>query len=278
VLETVGTNTLFLLLAGVFIVGACVGSFINVVAYRLPIMALDATEDSHFNLAWPGSHCPHCQFPIRYSHNIPVLSYLLLNGRSACCQQRIPFGYIVRELLGGLLALAVVLTLNLSSFAVPGIAPTAWSLILVWWLLAIVSLIGRHPDAMGKLSQTLLWLGLIANVQAPFSSLEQSVFAVCCCYGLGWLGVIVFAQAQQAWGGQILCVAHLVAAGLAWFGFSFLATSTAVMAALSVGAFAVFQAAGPGSRKVRLGLWPAWLQGSLVILIVYQWLVWIQDF
>jgi leader peptidase (prepilin peptidase)/N-methyltransferase len=188
VLETVGPNTLFLLFAGVFFVGASVGSFINVVVYRLPLMAMEAeAEDSRFNLAWPPSHCPHCSAPIRPWHNIPVLSYCWLQGRSACCRHRISPLYVFGEISAGLLAVTVMLILKPINSS--DVLAAAWSGILVWWLLAIACLAWRHPGSTGTLSQTLLWLGLLANLQELFAPLHQAVFAVCCCYGLGWLAM-----------------------------------------------------------------------------------------
>jgi leader peptidase (prepilin peptidase)/N-methyltransferase len=84
------------------------GSFLNVVIHRLP-------RDE--NVAYPPSHCPHCGAKIRPWHNIPLLSYLLLRGRARCCGAPISARYPAVELIGGLLALAV---LQLVVLALPG--------------------------------------------------------------------------------------------------------------------------------------------------------------
>lgn len=77
----------------VFVMGACVGSFLNVCIYRLPL------EKS---LLWPGSHCGHCFQPIRWYDNIPLLSYWLLGGKCRTCRQKFSLRYFFVELLTAL--------------------------------------------------------------------------------------------------------------------------------------------------------------------------------
>ena len=69
------------------LLGLLVGSFANVMIHRLPRMVLNEETQDTYNLSRPASHCPHCQTPLRWFHNIPVLSFLLLRGRCAHCQQ-----------------------------------------------------------------------------------------------------------------------------------------------------------------------------------------------
>ncbi len=78
--------------AGLF--GLVIGSFLNVVVYRVP---------RHQSVAWPGSRCPFCGAQIRARDNVPVLSYVLLRGRCRDCKARIPVGYPVVEALTGAL-------------------------------------------------------------------------------------------------------------------------------------------------------------------------------
>ncbi|HZZ72552.1 MAG TPA: prepilin peptidase [Pirellulales bacterium] len=82
------------LVAWLTMVGACVGSFLNVVIYRLP---------AGLSIARPGSFCPQCRHPIRWHHNVPVLGWLLLRGRCYDCGQRISPRYPLVELLIALL-------------------------------------------------------------------------------------------------------------------------------------------------------------------------------
>jgi leader peptidase (prepilin peptidase) / N-methyltransferase len=80
----------------VFVLGCCLGSFFNVVIYRLP---------RHESIVRPGSHCPHCMEPIAGYHNIPLVSYLILGGKCSRCKQAISIRYPLIEVISGLLAL-----------------------------------------------------------------------------------------------------------------------------------------------------------------------------
>jgi len=82
----------------IFILGLCIGSFLNVCIYRLPIAA---------SIVRPGSMCPQCKTPIPFYDNIPVISYILLLGKCRNCKTVIPIRYPLVELLTGLLALSV---------------------------------------------------------------------------------------------------------------------------------------------------------------------------
>ena len=84
----------------IFILGLCIGSFLNVCIYRLP-----ASQ----SIAHPGSMCPKCGTPIAFYDNIPVFSYLWLKGRCRNCRVKIAMRYPIVELLGGLFALATFL-------------------------------------------------------------------------------------------------------------------------------------------------------------------------
>ena len=85
-------HTVALILSGVF--GLCIGSFLNVVIYRVPL---------HMNIAHPASHCPKCDYQLKWYDNIPVLSYLLLGGRCRSCREKISPRYTAVELLNAVL-------------------------------------------------------------------------------------------------------------------------------------------------------------------------------
>ena len=84
----------------IFVMGLCIGSFLNVCIYRLPLSK---------SIIHPGSMCSNCGTPIAYYDNIPVLSYLWLKGRCRQCRTKIPLRYPMVELLAGLLALGTYL-------------------------------------------------------------------------------------------------------------------------------------------------------------------------
>jgi leader peptidase (prepilin peptidase)/N-methyltransferase len=89
----------WLMRAFAFVWGCVWGSFVNVVIHRVPL---------ELSVVRPGSHCPACGAPVRPIDNVPLLSWMLLRGRARCCGARISPRYVVVELLGGIVALAIV--------------------------------------------------------------------------------------------------------------------------------------------------------------------------
>jgi leader peptidase (prepilin peptidase)/N-methyltransferase len=87
----------------IFALGAVIGSFLNVCIYRLPL---------NRSIIFPASHCPHCQKPIAWYDNIPILSYLLLLGKCRSCKQPISLRYPLVEILNGILYLMIIYCLG----------------------------------------------------------------------------------------------------------------------------------------------------------------------
>jgi len=161
-----------LMFAGLF--GLVIGSFLNVVAYRVPIMMerawreqckelegeafSDAPHEGQvFNLWTPRSACPSCGTLVAAHHNVPVISYLLLRGRCAHCQARISPRYPVIEASAATLALVVVWAFGPTWQAVAAL-PLTWTLLA----LAVID-IDRHllPDSM---TLPLMWAGLLLSL------------------------------------------------------------------------------------------------------------------
>lgn len=183
-----------LLAALAFPVGLVLGSFLNVVIHRVPLMMERAwradcaellgqppppPQPARFNLFTPRSHCPHCQAPIRALHNVPVLGYLALRGRCAHCKARIPLRYPLVELGTG--AAAAVLA---ASFGV-GIAGIA-ALGFACALIALAAIDFEHlllPDAI---TLPLLWAGLVVNLGGVFAGLEDAVIGALAGYLSLW--------------------------------------------------------------------------------------------
>lgn len=162
--------------AVVFLLCTCIGSFLNVVIYRLPIMMereykqaceeyfecdIQKNTPEHalatFNLSTPPSACPKCKKPIRAWQNIPILSYLLMRGRCTGCNTKISIQYPLVELLMGLLGLVLAWKFGVSLQLVCAIALTS----------ALVALSGIDfktqllPDSI---TLPFLWLGLLISL------------------------------------------------------------------------------------------------------------------
>lgn len=154
-------------------VALCIGSFLNVVIYRYPIMLErewqgqareileqespePANGDEPFNLSVPRSRCPKCGHKIKAWENIPILSWLWLRGRCSGCSTRISVRYPIVELVTGLLSLAV-----LAQF---GFTPLGLGLCFFTWLLIAATMIDFDTKLLpDQLTYPLLWLGLFCN-------------------------------------------------------------------------------------------------------------------
>lgn len=166
-----------LLFAGsVFVLGLVIGSFLNVVIYRLPVMLdrdwraqaadlIDAATPGSpetpapFNLLSPGSACPSCKAPIKAWQNVPVLSWLALRGRCAACKAPISARYPLVELATGLLSAWVAWRFGFG-------APAACALVVTWALIALTGIDLDHQLLPDDITLPLLWAGLLAAVLA----------------------------------------------------------------------------------------------------------------
>ncbi|WP_110668677.1 prepilin peptidase [Salinicola halophilus] len=151
----------------VFLLGAVLGSFLNVVIVRLPVMlmrrwraeaqmalSLETDVESPYNLATPRSHCPSCGNFIAWHDNLPLIGWLKRRGRCASCHTPISVQYPLVELLGGLVAVSLV--------AVHGLAwPTLWLLGACLTLLALAVIDWRTQLLPDALTLPLLWAGLL---------------------------------------------------------------------------------------------------------------------
>lgn len=164
------------------VLGLLVGSFLNVLVYRLPIMlerqwqreaqqvlGLPTTQHPRFDLCLPASRCPQCAHPIRPWQNIPVLSYLALRGRCSACKARISPRYPLVEVASALLSLLVAWRFGASAEAL-------LALPLTWCLLALSLIDADHQLLPDVLVLPMLWLGLIVNAFAVYVPLGSAVW------------------------------------------------------------------------------------------------------
>jgi leader peptidase (prepilin peptidase)/N-methyltransferase len=165
-------------ISAVLVLGLLVGSFLNVVIYRLPVMlerewrqqcaqlagatasADPAPPEPRFNLIVPRSTCPKCQAPITALQNIPVISYLILRGRCARCGAPISPRYPLIEALTGVLSGLVAWKFGFGAAALA-------ALLLTWFLIALTFIdvdTQLLPDSM---TLPLVWLGLATSALLP---------------------------------------------------------------------------------------------------------------
>ena len=212
--------------AGVFgIVGLLVGSFLNVVIYRLPKMmekqwAVEVAEfkgetlpdEAAFNLMLPRSRCPKCAHQIQWYENIPVVSYLVLCGKCSACKTPISFRYPTIELVTGALFFYCIWRWGLTptGLAWCGFSATLLSLSMIDWDTTLL------PDDM---TLPLLWAGLLlAALKITTVSLESSIWGAAAGYFSLWLIYWIFkiATGKEGMGyGDF----KLFAALGAWFGW-----------------------------------------------------------
>jgi leader peptidase (prepilin peptidase)/N-methyltransferase len=207
--------------------GLLVGSFLNVVIHRLPLMlergwraecaeltGTPALSAERYNLVVPRSRCPHCGHPIRAVENIPVLSYVALRGRCAECKAAISPRYPIVETLAGAIAGYIAWRYGVSAAAV-GAMLFAWTMIA----LAFIDIDTFYlPD---NLTLPLLWTGLVFNIGATFTDLTSAVIGAAAGYLVLWA---VFWAYKLATGKEGMGYGDfkLLAAIGAWLGWKML--------------------------------------------------------
>jgi len=176
-------------IAATVLMGLLIGSFLNVVIHRLPLMmqrdldlalTQDNTTAQRYNLITPGSACSHCAKPIAVRHNIPLLSYLLLGGRCAHCRAPIGRRYPAVEIISALLS---VVTVNHFGLGMQTLA----ALVLVYFLIALSGIDAQTQLLPDMLTLPLLWLGLLVNLNDLFVPLREAVIGTMAGYLSLWL-------------------------------------------------------------------------------------------
>ena len=222
------TNTVALV-AAVFILGLLVGSFLNVVIYRLPIMmnhqwqlevaefqgeeeAINKLQNKpHFNLIKPDSTCPSCGHKIRAWENIPVVSWLLLKRKCSACSNPISARYPLVELVTGTLSAITAWHFGLSIELA--------ALLLFFWCLITLTMIDYDTQLLpDSITLPLLWLGLLLNTQDIFTSVESSVYGAAAGYLSLWSVYFLF-KLVTGKEGMGFGDFKLFAAFGAWFGW-----------------------------------------------------------
>lgn len=217
-------TTLIYTLIAIF--SLAIGSLLNVIIYRLPLMMkadwlaecqcllgqAPSIEPPMVNLFFPRSFCTACKKTITAFHNIPVLSYLFLRGRCGHCQHPISLRYPLIELSSALLAMFAYQHFGFTLVFL-------FALLFIWLLICLFFIDIDHQLLPDTLTISLLWLGLIANTQSLFTSLPNAVYSACGAYLFLWLFIKLFYLITGKIG-----MGHgdfkLFAAFGAWFGWT----------------------------------------------------------
>ena len=210
-----------------------VGSFLNVVIYRLPIMmerdweeqCTELNNDSvssnnqvkqkHFNLIVPRSRCSNCNHLITAWQNIPIISYLTLKGRCGNCQAKISLQYPIVEFVTGLLSVWIVMRFGFSWASLA-------ALFFTWALIALSVIDLQKTLLPDDITLPFLWLGLLINISGLFTPLADAVIGAAAGYlilwGIYWAFKLLTGKEGMGYGDF-----KLLAMLGAWFGWQSLA-------------------------------------------------------
>ena len=219
-------STIFIIIAS--LLGLVIGSFLNVVIHRLPIMMeMDWREQcaslsgidnvaktTKYNLITPRSICPHCQKAIAAWHNIPVISFLMLGGRCKECKASISWRYPAVEIISAFL---VGLTAYKFGFSISTLAASVFALALL--SLTFIDLDTQLlPD---DITLPLLWLGLLFNLNGGFTDIQSAVIGAVAGYlilwSVYWLFKLITGKEGMGYGDF-----KMLGAIGAWFGWTIL--------------------------------------------------------
>ena len=175
------------------LIGLVVGSFLNVVIHRMPLMLQRETDNfiaierdepaphaGHYNLVFPRSACPACGHTLSALENIPLISWMWLRGRCRYCRAPISARYPLVELFASLLSGWVVWRLGSD---IVGLA----ALLLVWTMLALAMIDLDTQFLPDDLTLPLLWAGLLFNLTGTFTPLADAVIGAAAGYLVLWL-------------------------------------------------------------------------------------------
>ena len=187
-----------LFVATFVVLGLVVGSFLNVVIYRLPVMMqrswesqcqelleLEQTPRERFNLVKPNSRCPHCGAPIGPLENIPVISYLLQRGRCKHCSASISMRYPLIELLTALMS-------GLTAWHFGFGWGALFAVILTWALIAMSFIDIDHQLLPDDITLPFLWLGLLLSLFGLFTNMPSAIVGAIAGYLSLWLVFHIF--------------------------------------------------------------------------------------
>ena len=248
----------------VFVVSLMVGSFLNVVIHRLPIMmenswkqeyasyfsetdsenediqaAGEQTLPETFNLAKPDSTCPSCGHKIRAWENIPIISYLFLRGKCANCKTPISIRYPLVELF-------TALTCTFAAYYFGPTPQAIWAVIFTYILIALIFIDLDKMLLPDQLTLPLLWLGLILSTQSIFVGPVDAIIGAAAGYlslwSVFWLFKIVTGKEGMGYGDFKILAA--LGAFTGWQGLPIIILLSSIVGAIAGIAIMMFQNKG----------------------------------
>jgi len=211
-------NQLWFYLTTVGLVSLCIGSFLNVVIYRLPVMmqrewqsecrllledeltvnkSKQANTSEPFNLVKPNSTCPKCKTAIKPWQNIPVISWILLKGKCASCSNPISVRYPAVEAITAILSLIIAYSFGATEHALLYIFVT-------WILVALTFIDIDHMLLPDQLTLPLVWLALIAAVAGititPSDAVMGAAFGYLSLWSVFWLFKLLTGKEGMGYG------------------------------------------------------------------------------
>ncbi len=276
------------LLAVVTVVSLAVGSFLNVVIYRLPMMMKktwrseccefleisndeEAVDERKFNLATPASHCPACNHKITVLENIPVLSYLWLRGKCSNCGIAISIRYPSIEVLTGAMSFVITLYFGYGAQLIP-------LLILTWSLIALSFIDIDHQLLPDDITLPVMWLGILCNMFAVFTDIYASVAGAMLGYMSLWSIYILFklVTGKEGMGHGDFKLLALLGAWMGWQSLPMIIILSSVCGAIVGSSMIVFkghdrQTAIPFGPYLAMAGWIALVWGEQITGAYNSW-------
>lgn len=271
---SVGTSIIPIFLVILFCLGLIIGSFLNVVIFRLPnqlytrwrseaeavLGTKKSTESNHTDtLVFPNSKCRDCSHPIKLRHKIPVISYLMLRGNCRYCSSKISLQYPIIEVITGII---FTLTIIQFGFSVGGLL----AIIFSTGLIALAGIDFREKLLPDQITLPLMWIGLLANTQGIYVPIIESVIGASAGYlvlwSIFWMFKLITGKDGMGYGDF-----KLTAALGAWLGWKMLPLIVLLSSGLGalVGIFAIILRLKSRDSQLPFGPFLAF-SGWLVII------------
>ncbi len=273
-------------LATVFVLGLLVGSFLNVVIYRLPVMMErewktqaqeylgeggSGGQEPPFSLARPASRCPSCDHKIRFYENIPVLSYLLLGGKCSSCKTAISPRYPLVELMTGILSMVVAWHFGFGW-------QTGAGLLLTWALISLSMIDIDHQLLPDSITLPFLWLGLLLSLFPIFADMRASLIGAIAGYLTLWIVYQMFklVTGKEGMGYGDFKLLALLGAWMGWQALPMIVLLSSAVGAVLGGAMIMIQGRDraqpiPFGPYLAIAGWIALLWGEQISHAYLRW-------